>query len=201
MTRVVLLSLLLCMWGEGARAETNTQIGVVGGLTGQVRLIRQGKTYTMASGTPVRQDDRIETLSDGKVRILFRDDSVLSVGPRSQVVLETFTVGEAGRRFSLKVLQGRFKIAVAKWFLGPTRGLIDLPTAVVGVRGTVVWGDTDLDAVCALDGTVDLTAKSTSQRQSLQHGACRTRMKEGEPIPVQPTAEQLKAYLAEVSLP
>ncbi|HSP97376.1 MAG TPA: hypothetical protein VL049_09065 [Candidatus Dormibacteraeota bacterium] len=55
---------------------------------------------------------------------------------------------------------------------------------VAGVRGTVLSGDTTLDAICALQGTV----------------TCVTKMAAGETKPLVPTRDELARYLKEVSL-
>ena len=197
----LVMPMALFLFALSAAPVTPASVAILGGQAGKVLLWRDGKAFRLPVGTPLGESDQIETGPDGKARILFKDDSVLSVGPRSRVVLQSFSAGGAGRDFRLRVLAGRFKIAVAKWFLGPTSGVIETPTSTAGVRGTVVWGDTDLDAVCALEGTVELTPKGGGKTARLGAGQCAGNMGKGRTDPVKPTEAELRRYLAEVTLP
>ena len=183
-------------------AAADNAIGMFSGSTGTVILWRGGKAFRPNNGNPLFAADEIETRDGAKARILFLDDSVLSMGPKSRIALAQYGYEGDTRHFTLKVAAGRFKIAVAKWFLGKTEGAIETPTAVAGVRGTVVWGDVDLDAVCALEGTVNLRAKSGAPAgKDLTAGACAAEMKAGKTTPLTPSASDLRKYLAEVTLP
>lgn len=177
------------------------EIGLVGGLAGDVVLWRAGKAYRVNRGNALQAADELETRADGKVRVLFKDDSVLTVGPRSRVKLAGYDITGDNRSFSLDVVKGRFKIAVAKWFLGATDGKIQTPTAVAGVRGTVVWGDTELDAICALEGEVEVKSQKAGAAKGLKAGDCVAKMGEGKTEPIAPSAEDLRKFLSEVTLP
>ena len=74
-------------------------------------------------------------------------------------------------------------------------------TAVAGVRGTVLWGDTDLDTICALDGHVEVRALSgTGSSAQLAAGDCVTHMGAGQTALLTPSAAELAAYIKEVTL-
>lgn len=176
-------------------------IALVGGLTGDVVLWREGKAYRLNRGNALHPTDELETRADGKIRVLFKDDSVLTIGPRSRVKLTAYDIAGDNRSFSLDVVKGRFKIAVAKWFLGATDGKIQTPTAVAGVRGTVVWGDTELDAICALEGNVEVQSQKGSGAKGLKGGECVAKMGEGKAEAISPSAEDLRKFLGEVTLP
>lgn len=177
-------------------------VAVLGDSVGPVSLRRGGKAYGMKPGTPLYATDVVETGEEGKARILLKDDSVLSLGPRSRASLERFALSEGARGFTIKVFFGRFKMTVAKWLPGPTEGEVQTPTSVAGVRGTVLWGDTDLDAVCSLEGEVHLVSrKGAPEGVDLAGGTCATGMKGGKTAPLKPSADDLKRYLAEVTIP
>lgn len=195
------LAVLCCPSKAPAAAAGRT--GVVAELAGEVRVERAGTPYRVRPGSTVKVGDLIRTGETGKVRLLLEDNSVLSVGPRSRIVLEAFTlaIDEGRRAFDLRVLAGRFKIDIGKWFLGATEGRIQTPTAVVGVRGTVVWGDTDLDAVCALEGRIALAPVSKPEAEiELADGRCVSGMANGETNPLSPSAADLAGFLAEVDI-
>ncbi|HET6343446.1 MAG TPA: hypothetical protein VFH51_00885, partial [Myxococcota bacterium] len=76
-------------------------------------------------------------------------------------------------------------------------------TAVAGIRGTTLWGDTALDAVCSLDGDVSVASKADAglPAAALTAGHCAAEMGKGKLTPLQPTEAQVKGYLGEVLIP
>ena len=177
------------------------EVGVVAGIDGAPTVVRGGAARPLGRGDTVALGDRIVTDATAKVKVLLADDSVLTLGPGTEVVVDELLRGDDRRRGRLRVLAGRFKLAVAAWFAGPSDYEIATPTAVVGVRGTVLWGDTALDTICALQGTVEVRALRGGATATLERGHCATRMAQGETAPLTPSPEQLKRFLAAVSLP
>lgn len=175
-------------------------LGMVAGINGSPVIVRGEKSDALKVGDPLSAGDRIRTDSAAKIRILLADDSVLSVGPGSEVVLDELQLGAAGRKGRLSVLVGRFKIAIAAWLSGASDYEVRMPTAVAGVRGTVLWGDTELDAVCALHGKIDLRTPQGLQMADLTAGQCLSQMGRGAPVPLVPSPEDLQRYLREVTL-
>jgi len=131
------------------------EAGLVAGINGAPTVTRAGMTQPLKRGDAVDVGDRLTTDANAKLKILLADDSVLNIGPQTEVVVDELLLGD-NRTGKLRVLAGRFKLAIAAWFGGSSDYQIDIPTAVAGVRGTVLWGDTTLDAICALQGTVEV---------------------------------------------
>ena len=177
------------------------EAGLVVRVNGMPTVQRAGKTELLKRGSNVLTGDVIETDAKSKAKILLNDDSVLAIGPKSRVNVSDFVLGATGRSVRLQVLAGRFKVAIAKLFSGQTDYEIRTPTAVAGVRGTVLWGDTDLDAICALDGNIEVRPRAGAAAPAqLSSGECVSQMADGKTVPLKPTAEQLTAYLKEVTL-
>lgn len=185
---------------SGNQAMASEVVATVGDLAGFALIERGGVKYTLAVGVPLHAGDTIHTGNSGRVRVLFKDNSVLSVGRKSQVEIAAMNPA-ANRSFDINVLVGRFKMDVAKWFRGTTDGIVRTPTSVAGVRGTVLWGDTEIDAVCALEGTITLAPISTKKEVTLSNGQCRGGMGQGKLDKVEPTAEMLEGFLKEFDIP
>lgn len=177
------------------------EAGLVARVNGAPTLERSGKTETLKRGSTVFTGDVIETDANSKVKILLNDDSVLAIGPKSRVNVSDFVLDSSGRKVWLQVLAGRFKIAIAKFFGAHTDYEIRTPTAVAGVRGTVLWGDTVLDAICALEGNIEVRPRTGAGAPAqLSTGECVSQMAAGKTAPLKPTAEEMDAYLKEVTL-
>ncbi len=178
-----------------------TDAALVVGINGTPMVKRVDKVEPLKRGDGVSAGDVVQTDDRSKVKLLLIDDSVLAIGPKSQVALDTIQLQPASRTARLRVLAGRFQIAIAKFFRGPTDYEIQTPTAVAGVRGTVLWGDTELDAICALDGAVAVRpTKGTNAGTPLSSGQCVHNMAGGTTEPLVPSAAELEAYLKEVTL-
>jgi len=118
------------------RAE---DIGRIKVSRGQVAVERAGATLPAAVGTRVQASDTIRTGDDGSVGITMDDDSLLSAGPNTVLVLDRYA-------FDPTTNQGRFDTALNKGTLAVISGRIAkqspdamtvrTPTAILGVRGT-----------------------------------------------------------------
>ena len=191
----ILIAVLLLFALPGAAADT----AVVAGLRGAPTVTRGGASTPLRRGDAVAIGDRIATDASSRVKLLLADDSVLSIGSGTEVVIDELLLGSE-RRGRLRVLAGRFKLAIAAWLSGPSDYQIETPTAVAGVRGTVLWGDTTLDAICALQGSVAVRVRQGSADATLGAGQCVTGMADGKTTPLSPNREELARYLAEVSV-
>ncbi|MCA1937881.1 MAG: FecR domain-containing protein [Dechloromonas sp.] len=113
--------------------------GMVKTSSGRVVIERQGETLPAPVGTQVRVADRVRTGGDGAVGVTLRDNTLLSAGPGSLVVIDKFT-------FDSSTLDGRMSVGVRKGTLSVATGKIakrtpesvdfHTPTSVLGVRGT-----------------------------------------------------------------
>ncbi len=182
------------------RVSAGTEAALVAGVNGTPTLSRGAQTMPLKRGDAVSIGDTIATDHGAKIKLLLADDSVLAIGPDSRLVLDALTLGAQGRSARLRVLAGRFKLAVSAWLSGPSDYQIETPTAVAGVRGTVLWGDTGLDAICALHGTIEVRARSGGAAAKLGPGQCVTDMADGKTAPLAPSPADLQRYLAAVTL-
>ena len=106
---------------------------------GTVAIEREGRAVPAAVGTRVQTSDRITTGADGSVGITMDDDSLLSAGPNTVLVLDRYA-------FDPTTNQGRFDSSLNKGSLAVISGriakqapdamTIRTPTAILGVRGT-----------------------------------------------------------------
>lgn len=201
----ILKSLVLVALGVSLSAlpASAATIGWVVGVNGTPKVTRNGHTTDARRGKAIIPTDLIETDENSKVKLLFSDDSIMAIGPRSSVTIPEFTHEKESRVAKIKVLFGRFKINIAKFFGGPSEYEVTTPTAVAGVRGTILWGDTEIDAICSLEGEIEvssLSAEEGAEPARLTPGNCVSNMGEGETVPLVPSQDALQGYLKEVTL-
>lgn len=176
-------------------------IAVVEAVEGDVTVLHESKKMPAAPGLRLVAGDGLETGSPGKARVRLADDSILALGASTQLALTQLAMDEATRSGRIDVALGRFWLRIEKWTgTGASAYEVATPSAVAGVRGTTLWGDTDVDAICALEGTIEVRSvrDATLAATSLSAGQCASRLSKGELKPFAPTPEQVQKFLEEV---
>lgn len=113
--------------------------GMVKNTKGSARIERGGKFLALAAGLPVLGSDRILTGPDGSVGIALRDDTLLSVGPNSNVALDKFVFDDVSHEGEMSASVKRGTLGVISGKLArkaPAAVKFITPSAVLGVRGT-----------------------------------------------------------------
>ena len=114
-------------------------VGEIKNVRGSVHVERDGKRVAATPGMGVRQSDVVVTGADGSAGITFQDNSLLSVGPGSELAIDHYS-------FDSTTHAGRFDASLKKGTLGVVSGRIvkqspeamrvRTPTSIMGVRGT-----------------------------------------------------------------
>jgi len=182
------------------KVRTGATVGLVGVLNGTATSTFDGKVYKLAVGSQILAGDEITTSAEGRLKLLLNDDTVINLGSNTKFIVSELSMKGGERKVSLVVKTGRFLATVAKWFGATSDWNVSTPTATAGVRGTTLWGDTDVDAICALYGTIEVTSKTGGEatKVKLDAGKCAAKMGAGKTEPLAPTSEQVAKYLSEV---
>jgi hypothetical protein len=135
--------MLLISAGSVSGAET---AGVIKTLTGTATVHRGMVSIATSVGQHVQQGDRISTSSDSYVGITLHDDTLLTVGPRSEMLIREFDFDPSSYVGGLAIsfLKGTARVVtgiIAK--NAPQRVHFSTPTATIGIRGTDLIVDLD----------------------------------------------------------
>jgi len=156
---VAILSLLLL---PGLAVAREGATGIVAATQGEAWVVRGEAREAARVGLEVRVGDALETGRKGRVKVLLTDDSVLSLGGETRLVVERhlFEPGRA-RETHLRLLGGRAR-ALVQQVVGGSRARFEISagTAVAGVRGTefVVEQGAEGARVVTLSGAVEWSA-------------------------------------------
>ncbi|GAB4370585.1 MAG: hypothetical protein Kow00128_17760 [Deltaproteobacteria bacterium] len=113
--------------------------GVVHSCDGKARITRGDTSLPVAPGTKLFVGDVLSTGPDATVGVVFRDDSTLSLGPESRLVLRTFLFSPADRELGLVARLTQGTMAYLSGLLGklaPEKVRFETPVATIGIRGT-----------------------------------------------------------------
>ena len=124
----------------GAAPGAAEPVGFVAGVEGDVDIQPGGQISWTAAAVDgeVEIGDTVRTGLDSAIKIVLVDDTTLSLGEDTELVLESFVVGAAATRevSVLRHLKGQIRTRVGEAFGGTTRVEIHTPTTVMGVKGT-----------------------------------------------------------------
>ena len=131
---------LLFGWAVCGFAES-IHVGIVKTVSGDVVIDRNGQSVAAQINTKVINGDLVKTGSDGKVGLVFADDTVISMGSNSQIVIENFLFEPAEKQLSFvaRMIQGTASFLsgqIAR--LAPDTVRLETPDATIGLRGTRV---------------------------------------------------------------
>jgi hypothetical protein len=124
---------------SGSPVFAADQAGMIKVAKGQVSIERDGKKLPAAVGSPIEVADRVRTGADGSVGVTLRDNTLLSAGPNSLIVIDKFAFNNATQEgnMSIHIRKGTLSVASGK-IAKRTPESVDFhtPTSVLGVRGT-----------------------------------------------------------------
>lgn len=119
-----------------ARAQ---DVGTVVEAAGTVEIDRSGATIAATAGAALTLHDVVRTGKPGRARLVFRDDSVLTLADESTLAIDESVVstdsGSWSSAFSLFV--GKVRVLVSDYYSDAGASFeVRTPTSVSGVRGT-----------------------------------------------------------------
>lgn len=116
-----------------------SDVGQVKTAKGTVHVERDGKRLPASVGMPIRQSDALVTGADGSVGVTFSDNSLLSTGPNSVLVVDRYSFDSTTHagRFDASLKKGTLAVVSGKMVKqSPNAMKVRTPAAIMGVRGT-----------------------------------------------------------------
>jgi hypothetical protein len=142
MKKTVAAALLLCVLtllsGAGL-ADAGETIGVVRTASGDATVTRGDEKLPAAPGLKIMVGDTLCTGRKGSVGVILRDDSSLSIGPGSCLILRSFLFSPSEGKFDLVARITGGTMAYLSGLIGklaPEKARFETPTATIGIRGT-----------------------------------------------------------------
>ena len=115
--------------------------GIVKSVNGRAVISRDGLSLDASSGMKILMSDVIKTTETASIGLIFDDDTVVSMGPASEMVIDEYYFAPIEGKLSFVVRFIRGTIAylsgqISK--LSPESVRLGTPVATIGVRGTQV---------------------------------------------------------------
>lgn len=122
-----------------ASVYADNPAGVVKTIKGTASVIREEKSIPALFGQKIFKGDTLKTGADGSLGIIFEDDTLISLGPNSEIVINEYIFAPAQGNLSIvtRMIKGTATYLsgiIAK--LSPQSVKFETPTATLGIRGT-----------------------------------------------------------------
>ncbi len=120
-------------------AAAADRIGQVKVASGDVTIEHVGKEAAAAPGTALFEGDVVVTGDDSAIGMTFTDNSRMSLGPNSTLVLESYAFNRPGHQNAFDARLARGSLTAASGDITEARPLamrVLTPTTVLGVKGT-----------------------------------------------------------------
>lgn len=124
--------------GVAQAQPADTRIGVAAAVRNQVTATLASQTRSLAAGNPVFQDETVRTGASSVAQLLFADQTVLSVGPQSEVRLDRFVYNPQQSVGDVVVSLASGALRFISGSQAPSSYSVRTPVATIGVRGTIV---------------------------------------------------------------
>lgn len=130
------IAVLSCvLLGNAPAFSAESKIGVASAVKNQV----QGRgARQIAAGSEVYSNERIKTGDAATAQLLFLDKTVLSLGPKAELLLDKFVYdpNKGSGQVVVNAVQGSFRFVTGAQ--NPNNYSIKTPVATLGIRGTVI---------------------------------------------------------------
>jgi len=134
----IIFCLLLIFLSGTAFAESNS-IGTVKTATGTVMVARNDVQNPVDIGFKIHQNDLISTGKKGAVGIIFTDDTILSLGPNTKLVMDEYVFAPQKKEMSMIMRLIKGTASYLSGIIGkqsPDTVKLKTPEATIGMRGT-----------------------------------------------------------------
>lgn len=130
---LILLSNPFMCYGE------STFIGIVKTVHREAFVIRNAQPEKAIKGMTIQMGDVLKTGTDGCMGLIFSDDTVISMGPNTELTIKRYLFDPRKGKLSFfaKMVQGTISFLcgqIAK--LAPDSVRVEIPAATIGLRGT-----------------------------------------------------------------
>ncbi len=134
-----LLFIFLLFSGSVSAGTQSDSVGIVKSVSGDVFITGSQTTVKAVDNMRLLRGDSVRTGSDGSAGLIFEDDTVVALGPDSEMEIENFIFDpvNSGLSFVTRLIHGTFSFItgqIAK--LAPDNVTLQTPDATLGVRGT-----------------------------------------------------------------
>lgn len=136
---IMVLTAALILGNITLGSAESESIGIVKSVSRNAFIIRKGVSMQAVVNMKIMVKDVVKTGPDGAIGFVLKDDTIISMGPGSEIVIDEYSFDpiEKNMSFVARMLHGTasyFSGQIAK--LSPESVQFETPVATIGMRGT-----------------------------------------------------------------
>lgn len=114
------------------------QVGVAGAVNPASQAVLRGTVRVLELGAPIIYNEHLHTSSAGSLQVVFIDKTTLSIGPSSDLTIDSFVYDPQKQTGKMALTLGKGVLRVVGGNVTHTGGAtITTPVATIGVRGGI----------------------------------------------------------------
>lgn len=119
-------------------SQTTERIGTVLAVDGvaEVRAVQATEWERLRFRDGIFLNDTVRTAADGKLKVLLRDDSIMTLAEQSEMQFTDFRLTAQQRRSIVNLFVGKVRLLTTRLFGTDSVAEVHTPNAVAGVRGS-----------------------------------------------------------------
>lgn len=170
-----IFTLLLMLCGVSAWAAP---VGEIAMLKGNASIVRGDQNISAKVQMPIMEQDLINTHENGKLQLIFIDNTVITLGENTSFSIADYLYDERNSRAEFAVGSGTFKVitgSIGK--LAPKSFLLKTKTSLIGIRGTIFTGDVGVnnaegsgDLLACLKGSISVQSLLNQSKVNIDNG-------------------------------
>ncbi len=136
----VFLGLMVSLLAASTWAAEDETIGSIKNVQGQATVVRSQHSLPAQVGLRLIKSDVLKTGSNSSMGVILRDDTLLSLGPNSEIALADFAFSPNEGKLSLVTRMTKGTAAYLTGQIGrlsPQSVHFETPVATIGIRGTL----------------------------------------------------------------
>ncbi|MCD6433692.1 MAG: FecR domain-containing protein [Sulfurimonas sp.] len=155
-----LIKLILIVLFFGA-ALFSRDVATITGLKGKVFVERDGQNIEVNLGDRLQEKDTVTTASKAKVQIIFKDDTIITIGKNSNFSINEYLFEENQESVAkFAILKGAMRTITGRiGKIAPDKFSVVAKTATIGIRGTnftILLGEDDTIQVYCAYGAISV---------------------------------------------
>ena len=141
---------------------------------GNAKIIRNNQNLDVSINSILKKDDEIKTKNNTKVQILFKDETIITVGKNSHFKIEDYTYDKtAASSARFNFMEGSFRtITGAIGKIAPEKFKLQTKTSSIGIRGTQILNEisSKKEKIYCTEGTIEIVLLETNKKIILNAG-------------------------------
>ena len=199
-----LLAFILILTGLPAAGYAEEDVGIVVALKGRAEIQRENRKIEAVLKGSILLKDTVQTKAASRAKMLFRDDSILTLGENSRVVIKDYLYAEGRKKGKtvFNLVDGKLRSLV-----GNNEFEVHTPTVVVAARGTyfITWTEIEegvpVSGVAVIEGAVEMWSINTAIKGvvKIERGMMSKGAMNKTPTPVMPAPATVMKELIEAT--